>query len=76
MASSRSSQVDLYASEDLVDDAFRVRFESKQAEFKLSGAQPLKMDFGSYNFVGATQADDFELVSRFAAIEGCLICRL
>jgi hypothetical protein len=59
----------LYASEDLVDDAYRVRFESKQAEFKLSGAQPLKMDFGSYNFAGATQAEDFELVSRFAAIE-------
>jgi hypothetical protein len=70
MASSRSSQVDLYASEDLVDDAYRVRFENKQAEFKFSGAQSMKMDFPQYNFAGATQPEDFELVARFAAIEG------
>ena len=68
MASARSSEILLYASEDKSDDAKKFRCDVKNAECTLTCAQDFKVDCASYQFkVGSGY---FDMVSRFAAIEG------
>ena len=64
----RSSNINLYASEDKSDASYRVEFEATQSDFKMVGVQDAEFDFGSYKF---KKADDsvFDLETRFAALE-------
>jgi hypothetical protein len=69
MASARSSYINLYSTEDVTDNAFKVRLENKQAEVSFTGAVPLKFDFGgNYSFI---KSDDsaFDLEGRFVTLE-------
>jgi hypothetical protein len=67
-SANRSSYINLYASEDKSDDAYKCELECKQADVKWEGAQDLTMDFATYQF---TKSDDttFDLESRFNTLE-------
>ena len=68
MASTRSSYIKLYASEDQADAQYKCELECKQADVLWEGVQDLTMDFNAYQ---VTKADDtvFDLESRFNTLE-------
>ena len=72
MASARSSEILLYASEDKTVDAKKFRCDVKNAECTMTCAQDFKVDCATYQFkVGSGAARTyFDMVSRFDAIEG------
>ena len=64
----RSSNLYLYASEDVTVDDKKVSVDVSNAEVDFLGPQDIKFDFQSYKF----KKDDsfYDLETRFAAIEG------
>ena len=70
----RSSYINLYSKSDVNDDDLKAQIECDSAKVEWAGAQAqeLTFDFGSYKFKkldASGLADDFDLDSRFAAIE-------
>ena len=64
----RSSQIDLYASEDVSDDSKKFQMMTTNAAVDFSGAQSAKFDFADYQFKDAN-GDYFFLQSRFTQVE-------
>ena len=64
----RSSELFLYAKEDVTDSSKKFEIDVSNADVEVSGPQDYKMDFASYQF---KKADDsyFSLESRFDALE-------
>jgi hypothetical protein len=68
MASSRSSELHLYAVEDKVDDNYKFSMTNAQALFLLAAQQDMKFDAPNYVFADSGQTS-FNLESRFDALE-------
>ena len=64
----RSSELFLYAKEDVTDSSKQYKIDVSNADVKMSGPQDCKMEFASYKF---KKADDsfFDLETRFDALE-------
>ena len=71
MASSRTSELFLYAGEDKSQDDKKVSIDVSNADMKFEGPQEFKVDFGAYKFkkqVGASR-EYYDLESRFVSLE-------
>ena len=71
MASSRVSNLNLYAVEDKSDDDKKFDIETSNADVKFEAAQAMKMKFSSYGFYEG--ASYFDLGSRFSALESSTV---
>ena len=71
MSANRSSVLNLYASEDKSDNDKRVEFSASNADFDISGAQDLALDFNAYQFSKMVSGAKvtYDLETRFDAIE-------
>ena len=60
----RSSYLNLYASDAVADDSYKVQMSVDQADVEFQGAQDIMFDFNAYQF---RKADDsvFDLETRF-----------
>ena len=68
MAASRSSELNLYASEDKSDNDKRVQFSCSNADFAMGGEQAAKMSFATFQIKG--ESDQFyDVTTRIAAVE-------
>ena len=71
MASSRVSNLNLYAVEDKSNDDKKFDIETSNADVKFEASQAMKMKFSSYEFYEG--ASYFDLGSRFSALESSTV---
>ena len=71
MASSRSSELRLFAAEDKSVDEKKVEIDCTNADLKFEGPQDFKIDFSSYKFKKQEGAgrEYYDLEQRFVALE-------
>ena len=68
MSAARSSYINLYASDAIADDSYKVQMSVDQADVEFQGAQDIMFDFNAYQFKDAGGAT-FDLETRFGALE-------
>ena len=68
MAANRSSELRLYALEDMSQAAKMVKFQASNADFSAVGPQDMKFDFGSLQIKDG--GSYYNVSSRFGSIEG------
>jgi hypothetical protein len=66
----RSSELRLYALEDMSVAANMVRFQASNADFSAEGPQAMKFDFGSVQITDSYGGTLYNVTSRFGSIEG------
>jgi hypothetical protein len=67
--SNRSSEIKLYASEDVTQNDKLVRLQTSNADFAASGAQAMKFDFASFQITDSAGGTYYNVNTRFGAIE-------
>jgi hypothetical protein len=72
-AANRSSELRLYASEDVTANAKKVLLQASNANFAMSGPQNMKFDFASFQITDSAGGSYYNVDSRFNAVESSLV---
>ena len=73
MAANRSSELRLYALEDMSQLDKMVKFQASNVDFSAAGPQAMKFDFDSFQITDSYGGTLYDVTSRFSSIEGDII---